>query len=120
MTWDRGSIPDYDAWETLGNSGWNWESFRAAMLKVENFQDTQQDRTLYGLKGVGHDGPIQTLINRHIFSPQEGFIPAQESLEIKQLKHRYDALQYSTKPHWALKSWHHHCCQAYHLSCPGA
>ena len=84
MTWDRGSIPDYDAWEALGNSGWNWKSFFAAMLKVENFQDTTQDRTLYGSKGVGHGGPIQTLINRYIFSPQEGFIPALESLGVQQ------------------------------------
>ena len=37
-----------------------------------------------GLKGVGHGGPIQTLINRFIFSPQEGFIPALESLGVQQ------------------------------------
>jgi choline dehydrogenase-like flavoprotein len=84
MTWDRGSIPDYDAWEALGNTGWNWKSFIAAMLKVENFQDTKEDETLYGSRGVGQGGPIQTLINRYIFSPQEGFIPALESLGIKQ------------------------------------
>lgn len=84
MTWDRGSIPDYDAWEVLGNKGWNWKSFIAAMLRVENFQNTKQDRTLYGSKGVGHGGPIQTLINRFIFSPQEGFIPALESLGVAQ------------------------------------
>lgn len=84
MTWDRGSIPDYDAWEALGNKGWNWKSFIAAMLKVENFQDTKEDRELYGSRGVGKGGPIQTLINRYIFSPQEGFIPALESLGIKE------------------------------------
>lgn len=82
MTWDRGSIPDYDAWTVLGNVGWNWKTFIAAMLKVENFQNTPQDSTEYGGKGVGHGGPIQTLINRFIFSPQESFIPALEGLGI--------------------------------------
>ena len=83
MTWDRGSIPDYDAWEALGNPGWNWKTFIAAMMKVEDFQDTKQDRELYGSRGVGHGGPIQTLINRFIFSPQGGFIPALQSLGLK-------------------------------------
>lgn len=83
MTWDRGSIPDYDAWQALGNDGWNWKSFIAAMMKVENFQNTPQDRRDYGTRGVGHGGPIQTLINRYVFAPQSGFIPALESLGIR-------------------------------------
>lgn len=82
MTWDRGSIPDYDAWQALGNPGWNWKNFIAAMLKVENFQNTKEDETEYGGKGVGHGGPIQTLINRIIPAQQQGFIPALQSLGI--------------------------------------
>lgn len=79
MTWDRGSIPDYDAWEALGNPGWNWDNFIAAMLKVENFQRTD-DR--YGTEGVGYGGPIQTLINRFLPPQQSRFIPTLQSLGI--------------------------------------
>jgi choline dehydrogenase-like flavoprotein len=25
MTWNRGSREDYDAWESMGNSGWGWD-----------------------------------------------------------------------------------------------
>ncbi|KKY31117.1 putative choline dehydrogenase [Diaporthe ampelina] len=45
MTWDRGSVPGYDAWEALGNDGWNWESFIAAMLKVETFDRTSNHKS---------------------------------------------------------------------------
>jgi choline dehydrogenase-like flavoprotein len=79
MTWDRGSVPDYDAWEALGNPGWNWENFISAMLKVETFDRTNNQ---YGDEGVGTSGPIQTLINRFVPPQQDGFIPALESLGV--------------------------------------
>ena len=87
MTWDRGSVPDYDAWEALGNEGWNWKNFIAAMLKVENFVKTD-DR--YGTAGVGQGGPIQTLINRIIPEQQRGFIPALNSLGIPENRESLD------------------------------
>lgn len=36
MVFDRGSKSDYDRWETLGNSGWNWESLFPYFKKVRN------------------------------------------------------------------------------------
>lgn len=80
MTWDRGSIPDYDAWEMLGNPEWNWDKFIAAMLKVENFQRTDDK---YGTEGVGSGGPIQTLVNRFLPPQQSRFIPTMERLGIQ-------------------------------------
>lgn len=80
MTWDRGSVPDYDAWEALGNPGWDWENFISAMLKVETFDRTNNQ---YGEAGVGTDGPIQTLINRFVPPQQKGFIPALGSLGVQ-------------------------------------
>jgi choline dehydrogenase-like flavoprotein len=38
MTWDRGAKADYDAWEELGNEGWNWGNFIKAMEAVETFK----------------------------------------------------------------------------------
>lgn len=82
MTWDRGAKADYDAWEELGNEGWNWENFITAMEAVETFQPDPR----YDGDGVGYDGPIHSAINRIIPPHQEGFIPALESLGVPENK----------------------------------
>jgi choline dehydrogenase-like flavoprotein len=76
MTWDRTSIAELDAWEKLGNKGWNWKNLYAAMLKVETFQPSPE----YGLEGVGKTGPIRTLINRIFPRHQVSWIPTMNSL----------------------------------------
>ncbi|KAL8359219.1 hypothetical protein RB601_007985 [Gaeumannomyces tritici] len=59
MVWDHGSVQEYDAWEELGNPGWNWGSMYPAMLRAHNF--TRFPGT-YGDEGVGFGGPVQTTI----------------------------------------------------------
>ncbi|KAL8369878.1 hypothetical protein RB595_000299 [Gaeumannomyces hyphopodioides] len=59
MVWDHGSRQEYDAWEELGNPGWNWGSMFPAMLRAHNF--TRFPGT-YGDEGVGFGGPVQTVI----------------------------------------------------------
>jgi choline dehydrogenase-like flavoprotein len=71
MTWDRASIADYDAWEALGNKGWNFKNMYRSMLKVENFFPSPE----YGKNGVGKGGPVQTLINRILPAHQLAFPP---------------------------------------------
>jgi len=34
MLFIRGTYPDYDAWEQLGNEGWNWKSLLPYFEKV--------------------------------------------------------------------------------------
>jgi choline dehydrogenase-like flavoprotein len=34
MVFDRGARSDYDGWETLGNEGWNFETFLPYFKKV--------------------------------------------------------------------------------------
>lgn len=60
MVWDHGSRREYDAWEELGNPGWNWRSMYPAMLRAHNF--TRFPGT-YGDEGVGTGGPVQTVIS---------------------------------------------------------
>jgi len=65
LIWDRGSKPEYDAWEEVGNPGWNWESMIAAMNKAENFsRSTAHDYT--GSIDFGTSGPINAIVNRYI------------------------------------------------------
>ncbi|USP79500.1 GMC oxidoreductase [Curvularia clavata] len=71
MTWDRTSEYELNAWEKLGNAGWNWKNLYAAMLKVETFLPSPE----YGSEGVGKTGPIRTLINRIIPRQQNSWIP---------------------------------------------
>jgi choline dehydrogenase-like flavoprotein len=96
MTWDRGAKADYDAWEQLGNEGWNWENFIAAMEAVETFKPDPR----YDGGGVGYDGPIHTTINRVIPPHQQGFIPALESLGVPENKESLngDPLGVMTQP----------------------
>ncbi|KAH6683454.1 GMC oxidoreductase [Halenospora varia] len=76
MVWDRGAVADYDAWEQLGNEGWNWDSMMPAMLKVENFTKSAD----YGSVGVASGGLIQSLVNRIKPAHQAAFTPSMESL----------------------------------------
>lgn len=96
MTWDRGAKADYDAWEELGNEGWNWENFIAAMEAAETFKPDPR----YDGGGVGYEGPIHSTINRIIPPHQEGFIPALESLGVPENKESLngDPLGVMTQP----------------------
>ncbi|KAK1982942.1 GMC oxidoreductase [Colletotrichum cereale] len=63
MAFDRGSKADYDAWEELGNPGWNWESLSYYFKKSTSFTlpapeyvqkyNYSYDKSTYG------DGPVQ-------------------------------------------------------------
>ena len=58
LVWNRATVKEYNAWEELGNPGWNWKTMYPAMLKVEDFQ-RQSGEAQYGKDGVGFGGPIQ-------------------------------------------------------------
>lgn len=77
MCWDRASAAEYDAWEQLGNTGWNWDTMLPAMLKVENFTRNGTD---YGENGVGDEGPIRSVINRVVPDSQQYWIPTLQNL----------------------------------------
>ncbi|KAG8629221.1 hypothetical protein KVT40_003086 [Elsinoe batatas] len=80
LCWDRASVADYDAWEAIGNPGWNWKNMIDAMLKVENF--TGINTETYGSEGVGLGGPIDTVVNRIQPTQQTYWLPTLKSLGI--------------------------------------
>lgn len=79
MTWDRAAVADFNAWETLGNPGWNWESMYSSMLKCETFEPSNEYDSA---DGVGTSGPVDTLINRILPTHQLTFKPAMNALGV--------------------------------------
>ncbi|KAF5637820.1 choline dehydrogenase mitochondrial [Fusarium sp. NRRL 52700] len=80
MTYDRAAAAEYDAWEALGNPGWNWKTMIKAMMKSETF--TGKNTVTYGSKGVGDSGPVKAVVNRIIPKHQESWIPTLNKLGV--------------------------------------
>jgi choline dehydrogenase-like flavoprotein len=63
MAFDRASAADYDAWEQLGNIGWNWNNLLPYFKKSTTFTPPSLLNTLafgitYDASYYGTDGPI--------------------------------------------------------------
>ncbi|KAI9146980.1 putative GMC oxidoreductase [Paramyrothecium foliicola] len=67
LVYDKAAEAEYDAWEKVGNAGWNWDLLSEAMTKSENYTG--------GPQGSGTDGPVQAVVNRIVPAHQELFIP---------------------------------------------
>ncbi|EFX03370.1 choline dehydrogenase [Grosmannia clavigera kw1407] len=81
MTYNRAVVNEYDTWEDLGNTGWNWQNMMAAMKKSENFTGT--NTATYGSpSGVGDSGPVHAVVNRFVPEQQDTWIPTMNSLGI--------------------------------------
>jgi choline dehydrogenase-like flavoprotein len=89
LSWDRGAAADYDAWEELGNPGWNAESMFTAMREAEEYHITPANGSAE-LEGYGTDGPINFVINRLAPPQQEHFFPAMQSLGVSQTERYLD------------------------------
>jgi choline dehydrogenase-like flavoprotein len=80
MAYDRASKPEYDAWESLGNPGWNWNNMIASMKKSENF--TGANTATYGSAAVGSTGPVRAVVNHYIPEQQNYWIPTLQGLGV--------------------------------------
>lgn len=83
LIWNRASSYEYDAWERLGNPGWNWNSMYSAMLRAENFQ-RKDGIAQYGDDGVGYGGPVETALIENPPPHVQACIPTLESLGLQQ------------------------------------
>jgi choline dehydrogenase-like flavoprotein len=64
MAFDRASAADYDAWESLGNVGWNWNSLLPYFKKSTTFTppiqaNVQEFGITYDASYYGTNGPVQ-------------------------------------------------------------
>jgi choline dehydrogenase-like flavoprotein len=91
MCWDRASRAEYDAWEALGNPGWNWKNMLRFMARAENSTVSAATDETYRPRGrswwwpgrgtaSGTAGPVQTVINRYSPAQQELFLPTVRGL----------------------------------------
>jgi choline dehydrogenase-like flavoprotein len=83
LSWDRGAAADYDAWEELGNAGWNADSMFSAIRQAEEYHITPANGSVE-LQSYGESGPINFVINRLAPPQQEHFFPAMQSLGLSQ------------------------------------
>ena len=81
IIWDRGSKPEYDAWEEVGNHGWNWDSMIQAMNKAENFTDPGPP-VYTATTGYGVAGPINAVVDRYRPKTQDTWIPTFKNLGV--------------------------------------
>ncbi|CAO3608184.1 unnamed protein product [Mucor hiemalis] len=62
LVWTRGAMKDFDAWQELGNPGWNGTTMFKYFKKIENFHPPTEEQIQYGAtynKSVhGFNGPI--------------------------------------------------------------
>ncbi|KAI0321917.1 GMC oxidoreductase [Amylostereum chailletii] len=61
--WNRPSKEDVNAWERLGNPGWNWDNFLKYSIRCETFvpaaeADAKSERLTYDPKVHGTNGPL--------------------------------------------------------------
>lgn len=63
MTYLRANKEDIDAWETLGNTGWNWDNLYPYYLKSERFQIPTKAQAFAGASFIdefhGFKGPLK-------------------------------------------------------------
>lgn len=64
MIWNRGNQDDYDAWNSLGNTGWGWNDLLPYFQKSETYtpkfypDDTEQTLITFDPKVHGFNGPV--------------------------------------------------------------
>lgn len=75
MCWNRGGKDDYDAWEALGNPGWDWEGLLPYFIKSETYTPVYSEEIArqysinYDPAVHGTSGPVQVSYPKY-FYPQ--------------------------------------------------
>ncbi|PWN38534.1 alcohol oxidase [Meira miltonrushii] len=83
LVWDRASKAEYDAWEEMGNEGWNWQMMDKYMRKAEMFTSTQN--TIQGDNTqLGDKGPVKISLPQYISNQVKYWIPALQSIGLKE------------------------------------
>jgi choline dehydrogenase-like flavoprotein len=88
LVWDRASSKEYDAWEKLGNPGWNWNSiFTTIRDKVESYTAPPSAvANDFNIKpkssNLGTNGPIRTMITPFLPNFIKDWVPTFNKLGV--------------------------------------
>ena len=78
MFFDRGSAADYNAWEELGNAGWNWKSLLPYFKKSETFTPADASYAKYDISWSnavhGFSGPVRASYPPYQFPSTRNFL----------------------------------------------
>ncbi|KAF8140819.1 alcohol oxidase [Mycena galopus ATCC 62051] len=78
MTLGRAHAAEYDAFETLGSPGWNWESLLPYFMKSETFAPSADEmskmQVTFNPAAHGTSGPLQRTLPKWISDVQPPFI----------------------------------------------
>ncbi|OAD02531.1 GMC oxidoreductase, partial [Mucor lusitanicus CBS 277.49] len=89
LVWTRGGLKDYDAWEELGNPGWNGSNLFKYFKKVENFHPPTPAQIEYGAtyqkSAHGKNGPIDVSFTNFEFPQSAKWNASLESLDFTAL-----------------------------------
>ncbi|KAH8111295.1 GMC oxidoreductase [Phellopilus nigrolimitatus] len=80
--WDHPPKQDIDAWEKLGNPGWNWERFSKSLKKTEGFtpptdENAARYKQVFNPDAHGTSGPLKTSFPGFVMA---GDVPFQETV----------------------------------------
>lgn len=78
MIWSRGQANDYDAWEALGCTGWNWNTMNEALKAIEDHQ-------LGAGENRGSGGPIRVSAGPFRYPLVEDMLQAGEEMGLTRL-----------------------------------
>ncbi|MCJ1477632.1 hypothetical protein MMC13_006305 [Lambiella insularis] len=82
MCWNRGGQDDYDAWEALGNPGWNWDGLLPYFMKSETYTPPYSDAIAeeysinYNPAVHGFSGPVQVSYPKYFYPQSINFFDA--------------------------------------------
>ncbi|CUS14907.1 unnamed protein product [Tuber aestivum] len=85
MQFAKGAVSDYDAWEELGNEGWNFESLAKYFRKSENFTAPSEKLVkefgvTYDKSAHGFTGFIHSSFPRFLWPQLKNWVGAMKSL----------------------------------------
>lgn len=86
MIYSRGHPEDYDTWETLGATGWNWLSMKAAFKAIEDHELGAND-----FRGAG--GPVHIGLGKLRYPVAEALIAAGEQMGLTRKEDLNDEMQ---------------------------
>ncbi|KAG5649185.1 hypothetical protein H0H81_005592, partial [Sphagnurus paluster] len=95
LVWVRGNKEEYDAIEALGNKGWDWDLFYAAMKQSEAFKmpsavQVEELGFTVNPSSLGTSGPVEVSFPNYLPLQHQKFIAAS-----KQLGHEFNSDPYS-------------------------